>query len=277
MDFHQGFILDATRGSIARFVNHSCDPNCYIDKKYVNGVPRMALYAGDNGIMTGEEVTYDYKFEAYNRENDRECHCGSAKCRGTLGAKKVAKEPKDALKPIAGQKRKLGDVVGKAQEMGKEAMEGVKRRKINAVKTVKKALKGVSSSTSASNTSKAKDSAKKPAAKAKKSLPKGWVYPKEPQPFRTINGDDIEDPEAIIRARKRDAKANEKATSSSSKSKTEDANLAKDEDEDENMMDVDDDAAPSTPKREEASQDDSGTPKMTMSTRKSPLKPATTA
>ena len=29
----------------------------------VAGKPRMALFAGDNVIMTGEELTYDYNFE----------------------------------------------------------------------------------------------------------------------------------------------------------------------------------------------------------------------
>lgn len=29
----------------------------------VAGKPRMALFAGDCGIMTGEELTYDYNFE----------------------------------------------------------------------------------------------------------------------------------------------------------------------------------------------------------------------
>lgn len=56
-------IIDATRGSIARFVNHSCEPNCRMEKWTVAGKPRMALFAGDRGIMTGEELTYDYNFE----------------------------------------------------------------------------------------------------------------------------------------------------------------------------------------------------------------------
>ena len=56
-------IIDATRGSIARFVNHSCEPNCKMIKWTVAGKPRMALFAGEKGIMTGEELTYDYNFE----------------------------------------------------------------------------------------------------------------------------------------------------------------------------------------------------------------------
>lgn len=63
MVFDQNMIIDATRGSIARFVNHSCEPNCKMVKWTVAGKPRMALFAGDNGIMTGDELTYDYNFE----------------------------------------------------------------------------------------------------------------------------------------------------------------------------------------------------------------------
>jgi len=46
-------------GSIARFVNHSCSPNCRMIKWIVGGQPRMALFAGDRPLMTGEELTYD--------------------------------------------------------------------------------------------------------------------------------------------------------------------------------------------------------------------------
>lgn len=63
MTFDQGMIIDATRGSIARFVNHSCEPNCRMEKRTVSNAPRMALFAGPNGVMTGDELTYDYNFE----------------------------------------------------------------------------------------------------------------------------------------------------------------------------------------------------------------------
>jgi histone-lysine N-methyltransferase ASH1L len=63
MGFDQGMILDATKGSVSRFVNHSCEPNCRMLKRFVEGQPRIALFAGDNGISTGEELTYDYNFK----------------------------------------------------------------------------------------------------------------------------------------------------------------------------------------------------------------------
>ncbi|KAL0261826.1 hypothetical protein SLS55_003258 [Diplodia seriata] len=62
MNFYDKLIIDGYRGNIARFVNHSCDPNCRMEKWTVNGEQRMALFA-NRPIMTGEELTWHYNFE----------------------------------------------------------------------------------------------------------------------------------------------------------------------------------------------------------------------
>lgn len=78
-------IVDATRrGGDARFINHSCEPNCeaQIDKR------RIFLIALRD-IAVGEELFFDYALE---REEEcapewKElyvCRCGAATCRGTL-------------------------------------------------------------------------------------------------------------------------------------------------------------------------------------------------
>ncbi|KAI3397321.1 hypothetical protein diail_10978 [Diaporthe ilicicola] len=87
MAFDQNMIIDATTGSIARFVNHSCAPNCRMEKWIVGGQPRMALFAGERPIMTGDELTYDYNFDPFSAKNVQKCLCGSANCRGVLGPK----------------------------------------------------------------------------------------------------------------------------------------------------------------------------------------------
>ena len=139
-------ILDATRGSIARFINHSCEPNCKMIKWTVSGKPRMALFAGDKGIMTGDELTYDYNFDPYSTKNVQECRCGTPSCRGVLGPKpKETKDIKDALKPLTtGGKRKfqqaLEDTVGKVR----------KKRKIAIPTSVKDTLSKVKTQTTAS-------------------------------------------------------------------------------------------------------------------------------
>ncbi|KAL9014426.1 MAG: hypothetical protein Q9173_000934 [Seirophora scorigena] len=133
-------ILDATRGSIARFINHSCEPNCEMIKMTVAGKPRMALFAGENGIMTGEELTYDYNFNPYSVKSVQICRCGALSCRGVLGPK--PKEIKDALKPLTtGGKRKFQQ----ALEDGIETM--AKKRKVNIPIGVKNALSSAKAQT----------------------------------------------------------------------------------------------------------------------------------
>ena len=150
MDFDQQMILDATRGSIARFINHSCEPNCKMIKWTVSGKPRMALFAGDKGIMTGDELTYDYNFDPYSTKNVQECRCGAPSCRGVLGPKpKETKDIKDALKQLTtGGKRKF-------QQALKDTVSKVtKKRKIAIPTSVKATLSNVKMQTTA-NLSKA--------------------------------------------------------------------------------------------------------------------------
>ncbi|KAF2205891.1 hypothetical protein GQ43DRAFT_467746 [Delitschia confertaspora ATCC 74209] len=115
MSFDNKTIIDATRGTIARFVNHSCEPNCEMIKWTVGTEPRMALFAGARGIMTGEELTYDYNFDPFSSKNIQICKCGTASCRGVLGPKPKdqGKDRKNAATSfITGTKRKIQEVLG---------------------------------------------------------------------------------------------------------------------------------------------------------------------
>ncbi|KAG5518787.1 hypothetical protein PMAC_002758 [Pneumocystis sp. 'macacae'] len=63
LDLSGGQVLDAgLKGNEARFINHSCEPNCRIEKWYVQGVPRIGVFAGEAGLAAGEDITYDYNF-----------------------------------------------------------------------------------------------------------------------------------------------------------------------------------------------------------------------
>eukprot|EP00743_Colponemidia_sp_Colp-15_P008068 GILK01008743.1.p1 GENE.GILK01008743.1~~GILK01008743.1.p1 ORF type:complete len:320 (-),score=60.49 GILK01008743.1:149-1108(-) len=75
-------VIDATRhGNAARFINHSCDPNCSTRVITVDGQKKIVLYA-KRDIQIGEEICYDYKFPL---EDDKvPCFCGAKKCRGSL-------------------------------------------------------------------------------------------------------------------------------------------------------------------------------------------------
>lgn len=81
-------VIDATRkGCIARFVNHSCGPNCILQKWMVGGAIRMGIFA-QKPIKSGEEVTFDYKFERLAGTDPQTCFCGSPECKGIIGVSK---------------------------------------------------------------------------------------------------------------------------------------------------------------------------------------------
>ncbi|XP_042507493.1 histone-lysine N-methyltransferase ATXR7 isoform X2 [Macadamia integrifolia] len=77
-----GYVVDATkRGGIARFINHSCEPNCYTKVISVDGQKKIFIYA-KRQISSGEEITYNYKFPL--EEKKIPCNCGSKRCRGSM-------------------------------------------------------------------------------------------------------------------------------------------------------------------------------------------------
>ncbi|WJX23899.1 [histone H3]-lysine(4) N-trimethyltransferase [Trifolium repens] len=77
-----GYVVDATkRGGIARFINHSCEPNCYTKVIAVEGEKKIFIYAKRH-IKAGEEITYNYKFPLEDKKIP--CNCGSKKCRGSM-------------------------------------------------------------------------------------------------------------------------------------------------------------------------------------------------
>lgn len=88
-----GTVIDGHRmGGDGRFVNHSCEPNCEMQKWSVNGQFRMALFALRE-ITGGEELTYDYNFSLFNPAEGQECKCGSDNCRGVIGGKSQRVRP----------------------------------------------------------------------------------------------------------------------------------------------------------------------------------------
>ncbi|KAI0975758.1 hypothetical protein F4678DRAFT_281147 [Xylaria arbuscula] len=154
MSFDQNMIIDATTGSIARFVNHSCQPNCRMVKWIVSGQPRMALFAGDRDIMTGDELTYDYNFDPFSAKNVQKCLCGSPNCRGVLGPKpKEVKPPKPSKEELAKAakesakkgKRKLKEALSELEEAGSST---AKKRKIKTPAGIKALATGVKRTTS---------------------------------------------------------------------------------------------------------------------------------
>ena len=130
MELERGLVIDGTKGSMARFINHSCDPNCEVRMVKVNGTPRMAVYAGDNGIKTGQELTYDYNFDNFG-EVRQHCYCGAATCRGFLSKRLNATEQKKQFKEQEERRRLAAIEAQKAAEREAKKKEVKKSRGSN--------------------------------------------------------------------------------------------------------------------------------------------------
>lgn len=82
-------VIDAAvDGNDARWINHSCDPNC--DAVIEDGHIWIETI---REIAPGEELAYDYAYILDERHTPAAkrrfpCHCGAASCRGTILAKK---------------------------------------------------------------------------------------------------------------------------------------------------------------------------------------------
>jgi len=75
-------VVDATKcGNVARFINHSCEPNCYSRQIVIDGRVRIVIFALRD-VHRGEELTYDYKFPI--EEVKMPCFCKSRRCRRYL-------------------------------------------------------------------------------------------------------------------------------------------------------------------------------------------------
>lgn len=99
-----GLVIDASQKSNhARFINHSCGPNCESQKWTVNGEPRIGIFACVN-IKAGTELTFDYHLDSLGNEK-KQCLCGSKNCSGYMGLKSIKIIPSDKPKKPAKRKR----------------------------------------------------------------------------------------------------------------------------------------------------------------------------
>jgi hypothetical protein len=85
-ELNDGRVIDAGRGgNAARWINHSCRPNC---EPYEDDDCRVFI-AARRTIEAGEELAYDYKLNVPGRRTPRllahyTCRCGAPRCRGTM-------------------------------------------------------------------------------------------------------------------------------------------------------------------------------------------------
>jgi len=99
-------VIDAGKfGNDARFINHSCDPNCEAVIE-----DRRVFIEALRTIRPGDELSYDYGYDrddatASGEDADQQypCHCGAEKCRGTILApeqKRKKKSPRAMKKRV---------------------------------------------------------------------------------------------------------------------------------------------------------------------------------
>jgi len=123
-------VIDAgSNGNDARFINHSCDPNCEstIKKKRV-------FIEAIRTIQPGEELSYDYAIgrdddDAANVDEIFACRCGAANCRGSMlePRKKPRKKGRAVKRPAAASRGKTG-ARGKLARGEKAARSGTSSR-----------------------------------------------------------------------------------------------------------------------------------------------------
>ena len=132
--FHidDGRVIDGNvNGNAARWINHSCEPNCEADE--VDG--RVYIKALRN-IAAGEELNYDYGLiidEPYTPKllSEFPCWCGSENCRGTLLTPKDEEEEKKKKKKA---KKKAEKKKAAKQAEKKEAKKADKKAEKKAEK-----------------------------------------------------------------------------------------------------------------------------------------------
>jgi SET domain-containing protein len=96
-------VIDAgVDGNEARFINHSCAPNC---ESVIEG-SRVFIDAIRN-IKPGDELGYDYSLTWESTDDPEElalytCRCGARKCRGTM----LDPEPRDMQKKKQAQRKR---------------------------------------------------------------------------------------------------------------------------------------------------------------------------
>ncbi|KAL3866572.1 hypothetical protein ACJMK2_043860 [Sinanodonta woodiana] len=126
LNLDKGTVIDSYRmGNVARFVNHSCEPNCEMQKWNVNGQYHMCLFALKE-ISANTELTYDYNFHSFNVDSQQMCKCGSTSCRGVIGGK-TQRQNGQMKEKIKTRGRPPKDK-RKSEEIAKEPVKQMKRQ-----------------------------------------------------------------------------------------------------------------------------------------------------
>ncbi|MEN9560114.1 MAG: hypothetical protein RLZZ502_1325 [Pseudomonadota bacterium] len=86
MALDSGLVIDgARRGNAARYINHSCAPNC----ETIEDEHERVWIQAKKAIKAGTELVYDYALTLPPRTAKKHrlgyvCRCGAKRCRGTM-------------------------------------------------------------------------------------------------------------------------------------------------------------------------------------------------
>jgi len=90
---NEKYVIDGgDGGNVARWINHSCAPNCQawvIESGNGDGRKDRVVIESRRAIRVGEELTYDYGITLEERQTPAlkqiwACRCGASRCTGTL-------------------------------------------------------------------------------------------------------------------------------------------------------------------------------------------------
>ncbi len=129
---NQKYDIDGAKGrNPARYINHSCAPNC--EAYIIRG--RIWIYSLRE-IKAGEELTYNYGFDV-DTWDEHPCRCGSDRCVGFIVEEKQWPKLLRKMEKLQRDKEKeraKAAANGTSGVNGKSSANGVKTKKAAATK-----------------------------------------------------------------------------------------------------------------------------------------------
>lgn len=116
------FVDGKHQGNVSRYINHSCNPNCELQRWNVRGKMRIAITA-IRDIAKSEPLSYDYQFDTQQADVFK-CYCGAHNCRGTMAPRNKQAQLERLLKSSASR----GGDDAKSMELRQQIVKAAKEK-----------------------------------------------------------------------------------------------------------------------------------------------------